>query len=53
MAIDKSAYEQGRKAYDNNDIHNPYNNVPGLHGEKLWGSWNRGWNDRKREESKA
>jgi len=49
MAIDDVAYAQGRKAYDDNEIHNPHSEVPGLHGDKLWRSWNRGYNDRRKE----
>jgi hypothetical protein len=47
--IDKKAYQQGQTAFDADQIHNPYNESSGVHGEKLWGSWNRGWNDRRQE----
>jgi hypothetical protein len=48
---DMISYELGRKAFEDYKngnkmaIHNPYNGERNPKIDRLWGSWNRGWND--------
>jgi hypothetical protein len=51
--IDQVAYQEGQSAFKKGEIHNPYNDVPGTKGDKLWASWNRGYNDARRKELQA
>lgn len=47
--IDKMAYREGKIAFKEGNIHNPYNKSG---TDKQWGSWNRGYNDARKASAK-